>query len=201
MLIGYVRVSTNDQNTDLQRVALQSEDCELIFEDKISGTKADRPGLRRAIKAPKAGHTLVVWKLDRLGRSMRNLVMLIEELKERGSNFRSLTDSIDTGTPMGRFFFHIMGALAEMERELIVERTTAGLAAARAKGRIGGRQRIMTPEVVERARRMIANGATLNQVAMVLELSSQTVYRYIPAAEQQALRNQEKRHLNAGADI
>ncbi|MDF7662140.1 recombinase family protein [Erwiniaceae bacterium L1_54_6] len=200
MLIGYVRVSTNDQNTDLHRVALQSADCELILEDKISGTKADRPGLRRVIKTLKAGDTLVVWKLDRLGRSMRNLVMLIEELKEKGINFRSLTDSIDTGMPMGRFFVHIMGALAEMKRELIVERTTAGLAAARAKGRIGGRQRIMTPEVVERARRMIANGATLNQVAMVLELSSQTVYRYIPAAEQQGLRNQEKRHLNAGSD-
>lgn len=188
MLIGYVRVSTSDQNTDLQRTALQSADCELIFEDKISGTKADRPGLRRAIKELKAGDTLVVWKLDRLGRSMRNLVMLIEELKEKGINFRSLTDSIDTGTPMGRFFFHVMGALAEMERELIVERTTAGLAAARVKGRIGGRRRIMTPEVVERARRMIANGATLNQVALVLEVSPKTVYRYIPAAEQTELR-------------
>lgn len=182
------RVSTNDQNTDLQRTALQSADCELIFEDKISGTKADRPGLRRAIRTLKAGDTLVVWKLDRLGRSMRNLVMLIEELKEKGINFRSLKDSIDTGTPMGRFFFHVMGALAEMERELIVERTTAGLAAARAKGRIGGRKRIMTTEVVERARRMIANGATLNQVALVLEVSPKTVYRYIPATQQVVLR-------------
>lgn len=134
MQIGYVRVSTNDQNTDLQRNALNCAGCELIFEDKISGTKAERPGLKKLLRTLSEGDTLVVWKLDRLGRSMRHLVVLVEELRERGINFRSLTDSIDTSTPMGRFFFHIMGALAEMERELIVERTRAGLAAARAKG-------------------------------------------------------------------
>lgn len=129
MLIGYVRVSTNDQNTDLQRNALNCAGCERIFEDKISGTKSDRPGLKKLLRTLSAGDTLVVWKLDRLGRSMRHLVTLIEELRQRGVNFRSLTDSIDTSTPMGRFFFHVMGALAEMERELIVERTRAGLAA------------------------------------------------------------------------
>lgn len=127
MLIGYVRVSTNDQNTDLQRNALNCAGCELIFEDKISGTKSERPGLKKLLRTLSAGDTLVVWKLDRLGRSMRHLVVLVEELRERGINFRSLTDSIDTSTPMGRFFFHVMGALAEMERELIVERTKAGL--------------------------------------------------------------------------
>lgn len=126
MLIGYVRVSTNDQNTDLQRNALNCAGCERIFEDKISGTKSDRPGLKKLLRTLSAGDTLVVWKLDRLGRSMRHLVTLIEELRQRGVNFRSLTDSIDTSTPMGRFFFHVMGALAEMERELIVERTRAG---------------------------------------------------------------------------
>ena len=135
MLIGYVRVSTNDQNTDLQRNALNCAGCELIFEDKISGTKSERPGLKKLLRTLSAGDTLVVWKLDRLGRSMRHLVVLVEELRERGINFRSLTDSIDTSTPMGRFFFHVMGALAEMERELIVERTKAGLEAARAQGR------------------------------------------------------------------
>lgn len=114
MLIGYVRVSTNDQNTDLQRNALNCAGCELIFEDKISGTKAERPGLKKLLRTLSEGDTLVVWKLDRLGRSMRHLVILVEELRERGINFRSLTDSIDTSTPMGRFFFHIMGALAEM---------------------------------------------------------------------------------------
>ena len=112
MLIGYVRVSTNDQNTDLQRNALNCAGCELIFEDKISGTKSDRPGLKKLLTTLSAGDTLVVWKLDRLGRSMRHLVVLVEELRERGINFRSLTDSIDTSTPMGRFFFHVMGALA-----------------------------------------------------------------------------------------
>ena len=188
MLIGYIRVSTNDQNTDLQRLALQSADCELIFEDRKSGKSTDRPGLKKALRCLQPGDTLVVWKLDRLGRSMRNLVMLTEELRVRGVNFRSLTDSIDTITPMGRFFFHIMGALAEMERELIVERTRAGLAAAREHGRIGGRRRIMTGEVIAKAERMIAKGATLQQVSLVLEVSVKTLYRYIPAERQRSLR-------------
>lgn len=187
MLIGYIRVSTNDQNTDLQRIALKSADCELIFEDKISGKTRDRPGLKKALRTLRAGDTLIVWKLDRLGRSMRHLVTLTEELRERGVNFRSLTDSIDTSTPMGRFFFHIMGALAEMERELIVERTRAGLAAAREKGRIGGRKRIMTAEVIARAERMLMKGASLQQISLVLDVSVKTLYRYIPAARQREL--------------
>ncbi|EFF8886618.1 recombinase family protein, partial [Escherichia coli] len=140
MLIGYVRVSTNEQNTALQRNALESAGCELIFEDKASGKQTERPGLKKVLRMLSRGDTLVVWKLDRLGRSMRHLVVLVEELRDRGINFRSLADSIDTSTPMGRFFFHVMGALAEMERELIVERTRAGLDAARAEGRIGGRR-------------------------------------------------------------
>lgn len=189
MLIGYIRVSTSEQNTDLQRNALISANCDLILEDKISGKSRDRPGLKKALRALGRGDTLVVWKLDRLGRSMQHLVMLTEELRERGVNFRSLTDSIDTSTPMGRFFFHVMGALAEMERELIVERTRAGLAAAREKGRIGGRRRLMTPEITERARRMLAQGATLLQVSLVIGVSVKTLYRYIPASEQRALRS------------
>jgi DNA invertase Pin-like site-specific DNA recombinase len=123
----------------------------------------------------------VVWKLDRLGRSVRDLITLVSELQERGIHFRSLTDSIDTSTPAGRFFFHVMSALAEMERELIVERTRAGLVAAREQGRIGGRRRVMTPEVVERARRMLENGATRQQVADVTGVDVKTIYKYLPA--------------------
>ncbi|EJD6659813.1 recombinase family protein [Enterobacter cloacae] len=188
MQIGYIRVSTNEQNTDLQRNALICSGCELIFEDKMSGKSTERPGLKRALRRLSEGDTLVVWKLDRLGRSMRHLVMLIEELRQRGVSFKSLTDSIDTSTSMGRFFFHVMSALAEMERELIVERTRAGLAAAREKGRIGGRKRIMTTDIIGRARNMFANGATLRQVALILEVSEKTVYKYIPAHEQRELR-------------
>ena len=124
-------MSTKDQNTALQRNALESAGCELIFKDKISGKVSDRPRLKKVLRTLSEGDTLVAWKLDRLGRSMRHLFVLVEELREKGVNFRSLTDSIDTSTPMGRFFFHVMGAMAEMERELIVECTRAGLAVAR----------------------------------------------------------------------
>lgn len=182
MLIGYVRVSTNDQNTELQRNALECAGCELIFEDKISGTKSDRPGLKKLLRTLSAGDTLVVWKLDRLGRSMRHLVVLVEELRERGVNFRSLTDAIDTSTPMGRFFFHVMGALAEMERELIVERTRAGFAAARQEGRNGGRKPKLTVEQWEQAGRLIESGIYQQQVALIYDLGISTVYKKFPVA-------------------
>lgn len=184
MLIGYVRVSTNDQNTALQRDALERSGCELIFEDKMSGRTAERPGLKKLLKRLSPGDTLVVWKLDRLGRSMRNLVILVEELKQRSVNFRSLTDSIDTSTPMGRFFFHIMGALAEMERELIVERTRAGLAAARAQGRIGGRRPKLTPEQWAQAGRLLEGGETRQRVALIFDVGLSTLYKKFPASRQ-----------------
>lgn len=183
MLVGYVRVSTNDQNTALQRNALKCAGCELIFEDKISGKTSDRPGLKKLLKALSPGDTLIVWKLDRLGRSMRHLVTLIEELRQRGINFRSLTDSIDTSTPMGRFFFHVMGALAEMERELIVERTRAGLDAARAQGRIGGRRPKLTDEQWAQAGRLIAAGETRQRVALIYDVGLSTLYRKFPATD------------------
>lgn len=181
MLVGYVRVSTNDQNTALQRNALDSAGCELIFEDKISGRTSDRPGLKQVLRILSKGDTLIVWKLDRLGRSMRHLVVLVEELRERGINFRSLTDSIDTSNPMGRFFFHVMGALAEMERELIVERTRAGLAAARAVGRIGGRKPKLTDEQWAQAGRLIASGETRQRVALIFDVGISTLYKKFPA--------------------
>lgn len=182
MLIGYARVSTGDQNLDLQKNALVRAECEQIFEDTASGKNSRRPGLRRAIRRLKPGDSLVVWKLDRLGRSVRDLITLVSELQALGVNFRSLTDSIDTSTPAGRFFFHVMSALAEMERELIVERPRAGLAAAREQGRVGGRRRVMTEEVVERCRRMLENGATRHQIADVIGVGVKTIYKYFPAA-------------------
>lgn len=181
MLIGYARVSTGDQNLDLQKNALIRSECEQIFEDMASGKDAKRPGLKRALRRLRSGDVLVVWKLDRLGRSVRDLITLVSELQGRGVHFRSLTDSIDTSTPAGRFFFHVMSALAEMERELIVERTRAGLAAAREQGRIGGRRPIMTPDVIERAHRMLGNGATRQQVADVVGVGVKTIYKYFPA--------------------
>lgn len=188
MQIGYIRVSTNDQNIELQEEALIRAKCDHIFVDKMSGTKAVRPGLKKCLKMLKRGDTLVVWKLDRLGRSAKNMIVLLSELDERGIHFRSLTDSIDTSTRMGKLIFTIMSAFAEMERSLIVERTVAGLAAAREKGRVGGRKRVMTDDVVARAKRMFANGATLHQVANIIGVSHITIYKYIPAAEQHALR-------------
>lgn len=180
MLIGYVRVSTNDQNTDLQRNALLQANCDLIFEDKISGKAALRPGLKKAMRRLKKGDSLVVWKLDRLGRSVHNLVLLISEISAKGAHFKSLTDNIDTGTSIGRFFFHIMSALAEMERELIVERTKAGLAAARAKGRIGGRKLMMTDNKRKLAGTLLGKGATRAEVAQELGLAMSTIYKYFP---------------------
>jgi len=181
MLIGYARVSTVDQNLDLQRDALNKVGCEKIYEDRISGTRADRPGLERALEDLRKGDTLTVWKLDRLGRSVKNLVDLVGQLHKRGVQFQSLTDSIDTGTPAGRFFFHVMASLAEMERDLIVERTRAGLEAAKEHGRTGGRPRTMTRSKLEAARTLLATGTPPKDVAVQLGVSVPTLYRHLPA--------------------
>ena len=183
MIYGYARVSTNHQDTELQLTALKSAGCEKIFEEHASGRKSNRPVLKRLIATMQPGDELVVWKLDRLGRSMRNLVLLVDELRQRGIHFKSLTDSIDTSSPMGRFIFHIMSALAEMERELIVERTRAGLAAAREKGRIGGRRPKLTQEQWAQARRLIANGVDRKQVAIIYDVAVCTLYKKFPASE------------------
>lgn len=182
MLIGYARVSTQDQNLDLQIEALAKAGCKKVFDDKISGSRAERPGLAKAMEMLRDGDTLVVWKLDRLGRSVKNLVDLVGELHKQGVQFKSLTDAIDTGTPSGRFFFHVMASLAEMERELTVERTRAGLEVARQLGRKGGRKRQMTESKIASAKKLLANGVPPRDVAKNLGVSIPTLYRWVPAS-------------------
>ncbi|HGH4717955.1 TPA: recombinase family protein [Enterobacter hormaechei] len=177
---GFAEKTTDDRR---QRQALERAGCEQVFEEKMSGTVANRPALKKLLRTLNEGDTLVVWKLDRLGRSMRNLVLLVDELRQRGIHFKSLTDSIDTSSPMGRFIFHIMSALGEMERELIVERTRAGLAAAREKGRIGGRRPKLTPEQWAQAGRLIANGVDRKQVAIIYDVAVCTLYKKFPVGQ------------------
>lgn len=182
MLIGYARVSTQDQILDLQIDALTKAGCQRVFEDKVGGSRAERPGLTKALEMLRDGDTLVVWKLDRLGRSVKNLVDLVGGLHKQGIQFKSLTDAIDTGTPSGRFFFHVMASLAEMERELTIERTRAGLDVARKLGRKGGRKRRMTDSKIESAKKLLASGVPPKDVAKNLGVSVPTLYRWIPAS-------------------
>ena len=181
-LIGYARVSTEDQHLALQLDALDKIGCDRVFSDKIGGARVVRPGLSEALSHLRGGDTLIVWKLDRLGRSVKGLVDLVNGLEAREVHFRSLTDGIDTKTPAGRFFFHIMASLAQMERELIGERTRAGLAAARKLGRIGGRKRWMTDSKIKAARRLLTGGTPPRDVAENLGVSVPTLYRWLPAS-------------------
>ncbi len=180
--IGYARVSTDDQNLTLQLDAIKKSGCERVFTDKVSGTQLVRPGLDDALSHLRAGDTLVVWKLDRLGRSVKGLVDLVNGLEAREVHFRSLTDGIDTKTPAGRFFFHIMASLAQMERELLAERTRAGLDATRRRGRIVGRKRRMTPGKVESARELLSGGMAPGEVAENLGVSIPMLDRWRPAS-------------------
>lgn len=182
MLIGYARVSTDDQKLELQLDALKTAKCKRIFTDKLSGSRKERPGLNDALSHLRSGDTLIVWKLDRLGRTVKGLVDLISELEAQGVNFKSLTDGIDTTTSAGRFFFHVMASLAQMERELTLERTKAGLVAARKLGRVGGRKRIMTDSKIKSAKKLLASGMLPKDVAADLGISVPTLYRWIPAA-------------------
>src|SRR5512147_779059 len=151
MLIGYARVSTTDQTLDLQKDALQKAGCDKIFTDTASGAKVERTGLDEALNYVRPGDTLVVWRLDRLGRSLKHLIETITGLANREIGFKSLTEAIDTTTSGGKLIFHIFGALAEFERDIIRERTQAGLTAARARGRKGGRPKALTPKKEESA--------------------------------------------------
>jgi len=182
MLIGYARVSTDDQNLELQTDALTKVGCDRTFTDKLSGKSSDRAGLQEALSHLRKGDTLVVWKLDRLGRSVKQLIEIVAKLGSDGVEFRSITDGIDTSTPAGRFFFHVMASLAQMERELIVERTQAGLKSARARGIIGGRRRSLTPSKTDAARKLLNAGTSPREVAKAIGVSVATLYRWIPAA-------------------
>ena len=182
MYIGYARVSKEDQNLDLQKEALERIGCQKIFEDQITGTRAERPGLSKALEQLRENDTFVVWKLDRLGRTVKGLIEFVTELEKKKIHFKSITDQIDTSTPAGRFFFHVMASLAQMERELIVERTLAGLDAARVRGRIGGRKRLMSSSKIESAKQLLAKGIPPKEVAANLGISIPTLYRWIPAS-------------------
>ena len=180
MIIGYARVSTEDQNLDLQMDALKEAGCEKIFQDKISGVKVERDGLSQALDTARAGDTLVVWKLDRLGRSLQHLISVIDKLQEGGVYFRSLKENLDTSSSTGKLIFHIFGALAEFERDIIRERTIAGLTAARARGRVGGRPRIMDDGKIKLARTLMAdNSRSVSEICEILGVSKATLYRYI----------------------
>jgi DNA invertase Pin-like site-specific DNA recombinase len=181
MLVGYARVSTLDQKPALQIDALKSAGCERIFTEKASGAQRDRPELKAALDYIRAGDTLVVWKLDRLARSMHQLIETVEDLQSRGIELRSLTESIDTATPGGRLIFHIFGALAEFERAVIRERTSAGLQAARERGKKGGRPRTLGLKDLAAAKAMLADPAIrVEDVAARLKVSPATLYRHIP---------------------
>ncbi len=181
--IGYARVSTLDQNLALQQDALKEAGCEKIFIEQMSGAVSDRPALREALDYARSGDTLIVWKLDRLARSMKQLIETIEQLRLRNIGFRSLTEAIDTTTAQGVLVFHMFSALAEFERALIRERTRAGLAAAKRAGRTGGRPPKLTEDDLDIARTLLANpDITVGDVADRLGVSPATLYRYLPAA-------------------
>src|SRR5215217_1884849 len=181
MLIGYARVSTTDQTLALQQDALQMASCDRIFTDTASGSKAERKGLDEALDFARAGDTLVVWRLDRLARSLRHLIDTINSMQARGVGFRSLTEQIDTTTSGGKLIFHVFGALAEFERDLIRERTHAGLTAARARGRLGGRpKKLADAKQLELARTLYAGGETdIDTICATLGISRATLYRYL----------------------
>lgn len=182
MKIGYARVSTDDQNLSLQLDALAGAGCEKVFEEKASGSKADRQGLAEALAFAREGDTLTVWRLDRLGRSLADLVAIVNALAERGIGFESLTEKIDTTSATGRLTFHLFAALAEFERSLIRERTAAGLAAARARGRKGGRP-AADPDKIRAAVQLYRSDKTLSpgKIAGMFGVSESTLYKYAAA--------------------
>ncbi len=186
MLTGYARVSTVDQDLELQRDALRQAGCERIFEEAAGGAQANRPELAKALDHMRKGDTLVVWKLDRLARSMKQLIETVAQLEAAGVKFRSITENLGTDPAGGRFVFHVFGALAEFERSLIRERTNAGLKAARARGRKGGRPKRMTAEDVQAAEALLNGNVGPVAVAKRMGVSRATLYRHLKQANDAA---------------
>jgi DNA invertase Pin-like site-specific DNA recombinase len=180
MLIGYARVSTHEQSLSLQLDALKKAGCRKVFDDKTSGARSERPGLKATLEYVREGDSLLVWRLDRLGRSLKGLIEITGSLEKRGVGFRSLQESIDTTTSGGRLIFHVFGALAEFERNLIRERTRAGLEAARARGRKGGRPRALDSKKTELAYRLYDERKyTVKEIGRILGISKPTLYAYL----------------------
>ena len=186
MLIGYARVSTHEQNLDLQKDALEKAGCERVYVEQMSGSSSNRPELKRIMDTLREGDTLVVWRLDRLGRSLKHLIELITELEERKVGFKSLMESIDTNTSGGKLIFHIFGALAEFECNLIRERTNAGLSAARARGRKGGRRPVLDDKQKEVAIKLYnEKNHTIKEICRIMGVTKPTLYSYIRKAKSQ----------------
>jgi DNA invertase Pin-like site-specific DNA recombinase len=179
MLIGYARVSTHEQTLNLQRDALAKAGCNKIFTDTASGARTERKGLEEALNYVRKGDTLIVWRLDRLGRSLPHLITTMTDLEERGIGFKSLTENIDTTTSGGKLIFHIFGALAEFERNLIRERTQAGLTAAKARGKKGGRPKALTSRQLIVAQDLYDKKHPIQEICRTLKISKSTLYRYI----------------------
>ncbi len=183
MKIGYARVSTKDQSLNLQKDALKKAGCEKIYSEQISGTKTDRTKLNEMIEHIRQGDVIIVWKLDRLGRSLRDLVNLVSKFQDLGVGFKSLHDNIDTTTPTGKLTFHLFAALAEFERDIISERTKAGLASARARGRRGGRPKGLSKKALDKARLAESlyneKNNSIQEICEYLSVSKPTLYRYL----------------------
>jgi DNA invertase Pin-like site-specific DNA recombinase len=189
MQIGYARVSTDDQHLDLQRDALRQAGCERVFEDTASGAKAERVGLAALMEVLRPGDTVVIWRMDRLGRSLKDLIALVERLEAVGVGLHSLQEKIDTTSSGGRLVFHLFGALAEFERNLVRERTQAGLTAARARGRHGGRKKRLDPAKQKIALRLYHERQhTVEEICRMMGVGRSTLYNYLNEAERNALR-------------
>lgn len=179
MLFGYARISQDSQSLDLQIDALTAAGCERIFSDTMSGSRNDRPGLKQALEFARHGDSLCVWRLDRLGRSLSHLIQTMKTLNERGIQFVSLTEAIDTRTPGGRLAFNLFSCLSEFEKNVLVERTRSGLLAAKKRGRLGGRPRLMTTEKYDAAKRLLDTGTPVKDIAAAIGVSIPTVYRHL----------------------